>query len=288
MRQLLSWIAVGVVAALASAPAPALAWEEEYVAEGIANAIEQAKTARDLSGFGCRSDGFCLLGGFVEQFKELSYTTALESGKGYLFVGAGDRDVKDMDLTVTATDGTFYKGDLEQDATPWVYVEPEKSTDFKITMALPKSDSPLGSTDFCIVVVLESDGLEGSLDTLGQSAQELNAIVGAIAKDAEVSFDTAQGSFCLLGALLADGGERKLTRSWKGEVSYVCAGWSDASAKDFDLDIKKEDEVLHQDIDDDATPVVTFTPAEDGRLTFRLGMFSAEKPSFAIAAILTK
>jgi hypothetical protein len=274
------------VLGIAAPPQTAVAWEEEYVNEGIAAAVEQAKAARDLTGFGLRSGGFCLLGGFIEEGKELTYTTKLQKDKAYFFIGAGDHDVKDLDLVVGAKDGSDHQVDVDDDATPFVFVAPSASAEYSVTMRVA-SGSGSGSVDFCLVIVLETGGLEGSLDTLAESAHQLNSVVAIVAEATDVELDTAEGSFCLLGALLKDGADQKLTRSFEANRTYQVIGWADENAKDFDVDIRRDKEVITQDIDEDSTPVVTFESHKKERLGVNLSMFSSNHPAFAIVAIVT-
>ncbi len=274
---LIAGLAVGL--GLLAAPATG----QDYVGEGVAKAIEQASAARDLTGFGLRSGGFCLLGGFVEEGKELAYTARLQAGKGYLFVGAGDADVHDLDLVVAAKDGSVHEVDVDDDSTPFVFVAPEHTGEFTITLSLASGS---GSQDFSLVIVLETDGLKGSLATLEQASHELNAVISAAAEQVNLGFDAAPNSFCLLGALLKDGADQTLTRSFAAHTKYVIVGWSDSHAKDFDIAVKRGKEILVQDVEDDNTPVVVFECPKNERLGLNLEMFSAGKPAFAIAAVL--
>jgi len=124
-----------------------------YIKESVAAAVGQAQHASEYSGYGAATNSFCLLGGWIKKGKELQYSMPLEAGKGYLFVGAGDRDVGDLDIVVN--DGTNEVKDVETDNTPWVHVKAEGACTATISL---QNYHGTDQGDFCCLIILARHG----------------------------------------------------------------------------------------------------------------------------------
>lgn len=257
--------------------------QSEYVTECVANAVKQAQAAGDYSGYGVLSDGFCLLGGWISEGKVLQHRLTLQAGRSYLFVGAGDRDVVDLDLAVS--DGTSEVKDEETDSTPFVHLKAERTVE--VTVTLTNFDGS-GEPDFCALIILEDEGGQASLSSLSQAAAGLVQAIDKVAEQYETDRTGELSSWCLLGALMTTGQQLGMSRTFT-PGGYLLVGWGDSRARDVDAGVANaEGEVVAADTEADTTPVVEFTVGGAQPLsgTLLLAMPDAKGNAFAVCALL--
>lgn len=253
--------------------------ESAYIREAVQAAVTQAESASDYSGYGAASNSFSLLGGWITKGNELRYSLTLEGGKGYLCVGAGDRDVGDLDIAVS--DGTQVIEDDETDNTPWVHVEVEETC--KATISL-KNFNGTAEGDFCVLIILEEGGA-------GATGKQLVVAASELAKSVDkAGFQTDHGDgspsgFCLMGGLFGTGGELGLERGFS-EGDYSVVGWGDKNCQDLDLSVTANGEEVCADDDDDSTPVGNFNVDGEARAAMHLKMYKASGNSFGLLAVL--
>lgn len=254
-----------------------------YISECVASAVTQAQAAGDYSGYGLLSDSFCLLGGWITKGHMLQYTVTLQEGHSYLFVGAGDRDVKDLDLSVS--DGTNTVEDTETDNTPFVHVQAESTVE--VTITLTNFDGS-GEPDFCSMIILEDEGGQANLSSLNQAATGLCQMIDKLGEEWETDKASDGSSWCLMGGLMGTGGALGLSRSF-APGTYVLVGWGDSRAGDVDASVADGDgEVVAADTENDTTPVVPFEVSGKAALsgTLNLAMPKAKGNAFAVCAVL--
>lgn len=263
------------------ATSTARAGDGKYISECVDRAVQQAQAAGQYSSYGMATNSFSLLGGWITTGHALQYQLHLEAGKGYLFVGAGDGDVADLDLSVD--DGESAVEDSEDDNTPWVHVQAENACDVTVTLTNFKGS---GQPDFCVFIILESGGGEGKAANMKAAAQQLVQIVGAL--PAEWTTDLAEdaSSFCLLGGLFGSGGELGITRSFQ-EGAYMIVGWGDGKAQDVDAYVQDaaSGEVVAEDTEEDNTPVCLFE-SSGGAGTLGLRMHQAKGNAFGVMMVM--
>lgn len=265
--------------ALALAAGTAQAQSAGYIKEAVAAAVTQAQNASSYSGYGAATNSFCMLGGWIPKGKELQYSMTLEAGKGYLFVGAGDRDVGDLDLVVN--DGANEVKDTETDNTPWVHVKAEGECTATISL---QNFHGTDQGDFCVVIILEEGGSSGA-------GANLNAVTGQLASAIDaLHFQTDHGTadepaWCLMGGLFGTGGQLGIERGF-AEGQYSVVGSGDAHCKDLDLEVQHEGQTICKDEDHDATPVGNMTVSGEARVSIHLKMFASDGNSFGIFAVL--
>lgn len=256
--------------------------QTEYITECVAAAVTQAQGAGDYSGYGMASDSFCLLGGWIQQGQELEYKMTVQEGHSYLFVGSGDRDVKDLDLSVS--DGTNTVKDEETDNTPFVHIQAEGTVEITITL---KNYTGSGQPDFCAMIILEDEGPQANINSLNQAAVGLCELLDRVAAEWETD-KGANGSWCLMGGLMATGSQVGVVRSFN-PGSYILVGWGDTRAGDVDASVQNDDgEEVAADTETDNRPVVQFEVSGKSPLsgTLNLRMHQAKGNSFAVCAVL--
>lgn len=271
-----------VVAAMLLVGAGQARAQSEYISEAVGRAVTQAGSAGDYSGYGMTTSSFCLLGGWITQGNMLQYSMNLSGGTSYLFVGAGDRDVRDLDISVT--DGTNTVEDTETDNTPFVHVEAQSDTEVTITVTNYQGS---GQPDFCCLIILESDGGQANIAGLNQAAQGLVTLINSATGYATDQAADAS-SWCILGGLFGQGGELGMTRTFT-RGNYMLVGWGDTRAKDLDAFVQGPNgEEVAADTETDSTPVVTFNVQAKGNLrgTLNLRMYQSKGNAFGVCAVL--
>lgn len=258
------------------------AWEAPYVEEGISRCIAAAKKLKDMTKFGARSDGMCLVGGFMEVDGELSWTCKLQADKEYIFVAAGDSDVKDLDLE--AWEGTKkIVEDTEVNNVPVVSLTVKSDCSVKMVMKLDKA--PKDQSHFCVMVMLESEGTGGSFKQLESVAKQLNEACAKINDQGDLQFDQESNSICIMASLLESGETKSFHRDFEGK--YLIVGAGDANCKDFDLELHSNGRLVTKDEEEDPTPVLKVNMKSKARGTVKMIMHESSKPSFSIVGILT-
>jgi len=244
--------------------------------------VTQAGAAGDYHGYGMASNGFCLLGGWITQGRTLQYSMNLEQGSSYLYVGAGDRDVQDLDISVN--DGTNTVEDTETDNTPFVHVDAQSNCEVTITVTNYHGS---GQADFCVMIILESEGGQANIQSLNDAAQGLVQLI-----DNAHGFATDQAtdasSWCIMGGLFTQGQEFGITRAFS-RGHYEIVGWGDSRAKDLDSSVHNTDgSEVASDTETDNTPIVPFDVNGKGttRCTVNLKMYNSKGNAFGVCAIL--
>lgn len=273
-------LASAMLAGLLTASAASAEDDTVYIRECVTAAVEQAKTAGSYTGYGAATNTFSLLGGWLATGQTLEYEMQVEAGKGYLFVGAGDRDIKDLDLSVT--DGEATVEDTEDDNTPFVHIEAKADATIRITMT---NFTGSGEPDFCTFIILEEGGAEGSGKALVAAATELARVCAEVEQKTGVKTDKSPGLACLMGGLFGTGGELAMNRTFH-EGKYALVGWGDQNAEDIDVALTEGDEVIARDTETDATPVVPFEVAGDTTCGLEVKMFKAKGNAYGLLAVL--
>jgi desulfoferrodoxin (superoxide reductase-like protein) len=260
------------------------AWEAPYIEDGVARCVAAAKKLKDMTGFEARSNGMSLIGTFQEVDGEYVLNVKLLAGKEYVFVAAGDPDVKDLDLKVVEDNKVIAEDDAD-DNVPVVAVTAEEDTQVKLKMTLV--DAPSGESHFCVLMLLEKGGTGGKLARLEKVAKQINDAAAAIIDKGKLEFDRSPNRSCLIAGLIANGEELPFTRPFLGDTDFLVIGAADEFCKDLDLEILDGEKVIAKDEDEDATPVAKFSVKSDRRCKINVIMHESMKPSFAVVAVLT-
>jgi hypothetical protein len=272
--------ALALTALTLVATSTARAADAQYISQCVNAAMQQAQAAGAYSDYGMATNSFSLLGGWISTGRELQYSMTLEAGTSYLFVGAGDEDVADLDLSVN--DGETAVADTEDDNTPWVHLEAQETCEVTITLTNFKGS---GQPDFCIFIILQSQGGEGKVKNLNAAAQGLVQIVTALDNQWSTDLAADASGFCLVGGLFGAEGELGISREFK-KGSYMIVGWGDGKAQDLDAFVQDEEgETIAEDTDTDSTPVVTFE-STGGRGSLHLRMHAAKGNAFGLMMVL--
>jgi len=260
------------------------AWEAPYVEDGISRCIAAAKKLKDVSKFGARSDGMCLVAGFMAVDGELSWTCKLKAGKEYIFVASGDADVKDLDLEAWEAKEMIAE-DKEEDNVPVVALTVE--ADCSVTMKMKLDTAKADELHFCVMVMLESEGTGGSFKQLEKVAKQLNEACAAINKEGNLQFDQEGNTICIIASLLESEETKTFQRDFLKDIGYMIVGAGDDNCKDFDLELHAGGRLVTKDEEEDATPVIVVEPKAKIRGSVKMIMHESTKPSFSVVGILT-
>lgn len=257
--------------------------EGEYITECVQRATQQAGAAGEYSGYGMASNSFCLLGGWIGTGGELQFTTNFEAGTSYLIVGAGDRDVKDLDLGVQ--NGEDLIADTDDDNTPFVHIEATESVEATIRLV---NQSGSGSPDFCVLIILQSEGGDGNAAAMNAAAAGLVKAVSGVGGGWSTAAAEDPSGWCLVGGLFGTGGELGLERGFSAG-HYALVGFGDANCEDLDCFVANEEgEPIAADTETDSTPVVQFDADGDAQGALGLRMHESKGNAFGLGIILKK
>lgn len=257
--------------------------EGEYISECVQRAVQQAGAAGDYTGYGMATDSFCLLGGWIATGGELQFTVNFNAGTSYLLVGGGDSDVKDLDISVS--DGENTVEDVETDNTPFVHLGAEETVEATITL---RNHQGSGQPDFCVLLILQSEGGDGSAASLNAAAQGLVKAVSGVGGGWSTEAAEDPSGWCLVGGLFGAGGELGIGRSFSAG-SYALVGFGDSKCQDLDCFVSNEEgEEIAADTETDSTPVVQFDASGDAVGSLNLRMHAANGNAFGVGIILKK
>lgn len=275
--------------ALVAAGAGLARAEGEYINECMARGIEQARQAGNYTGYGFPSNQTCVVGGWVKRGESMDFGMNFKAGKRYLVIGAGDRDVPNLDISVKVQPNGKSYFDQDVDNTPWIHVD-GIDKDCTVVVKATNNVEPEkmdGTSDFCVFFVLVDGGREGSFEALMKAGRELTNAVVAEAKKQNYSSDPTVNVPCLFGGLFEQGEQQGIIRPF-GAGRYLIVGWSDDLSRDLDLQVEENNRVVDRDEMESAVPWCDITVSGDTRLVARMRMTRSEGPAFAMCAILAK
>lgn len=276
-----------VIGALALGAMGSARGQTEYIAECVQRGVDAAGRAIEAAEgmtFGMNTNGYCLLGGWVKQGESLEYSMTLQANTCYVIIGAGDRDVADLDIALKQGD-TVLEKDEQEDNIPGVVVQFDQQVEATLVVTNYKGS---GQADFCSVIIMESDGGQANVTSLNQAAQGLCQIINKQA--GFITDGQTTSGWCMFGALLQSGGEHGVTRRFE-PGTYRLVGWGDSRAKDVDARVTNGDgETVAEDVLEDNQPVVDFEVTGKSPLegSFFLKMHQAKGNSFAVCAVLKR
>jgi hypothetical protein len=229
------------------------------------------------------------LAAFIAIDGESVITVPLEAGVEYCFVGAGDDDATDIDISVETLSGKVVTQDTETDNTPVVFVTPLKSMEYTIRLQLyeGKRDS------FCGLIILRDGGWDIPQDNLSTAiANCMESCAEQAQAGGDVYFADEEGEWAVLGTLMQkDESHTWSSISLRGGEHRVVAG-GDTQAEDLDLAVYREanggrpEEQVASDTELDGNPVVSFDAKSDELYRVEVENYESKGPTLVITAVL--
>lgn len=254
-----------------------------YLSQAVANGLAAAREVKDVSGFGPRSSGLCIVGGWTAKGGELAFKVRLRKGNEYIFIGSGDADAQAMDLTALE-DGKAIAKDADEDATPLVRILAEADTELTLRLKLRRCKE---SHAFAVLTMLDNTKVKGKLENLERAAAQLRTAVEAAKEGTDLEIDPTDNTISFAGMLLEPGASMSFDRDFGRKAEYLVVGSADGNCKDLDLTVTKDGDSVSDD-EEDATPIVHFTVAEKGRASVKLTAHEAKGRTFAVCSVLSK
>jgi hypothetical protein len=136
---------------------------------------------------------------------------------------------------------------------------------------------------FSIITFSKVRAQESIFDYLSQA---LTKIVASATIVNLANYDYVSGN-CLYGVYLSEGESQSLIRHFEKGVDYYVLGAGDDDIIDMDLALlSTTGEVLIEDTDDDATPILQFTPNYSGKMTLKITNYNSTQDGFCVMVIL--
>src|SRR5262249_35643063 len=152
--------------------------------------------------FGARSDGVCLIGGFLGVGGVITWKWKVKEGKGYIFVWSGGSDEKVLKLEAWGEDKKTAQ-DKSQENGPVAAITAEG--DAEVTLKMKLAQAPKDQTHFTVMLMLDNAGKGAKLGQLEKCAKQLNDVCTTINDKGKLEFDKDPNSVCLAAALIDNG-----------------------------------------------------------------------------------
>ncbi|MEO0044623.1 MAG: hypothetical protein RL329_4072, partial [Bacteroidota bacterium] len=204
-----------------------------YMRQSVSNTLAKGKLMELKTDFHYGfSNGVCLLGAFLERSNEVSINYSMKGGVMYAFIGGGDEDVTDLDITIQDETGKILKKDDATDNNPVVEFEPYKTATYRITLKLFNTHS---KNSFCSIVFLQENAQSIPIDNLGQALGKLYAYGSLVNQKRSVKFLDLEQQWCLYGMVLAEGSAETVRNINLGEDEHRMIAAGDEKCTDIDI-----------------------------------------------------
>ncbi len=260
--------------------------DAEYLKQALVATFTKSELVNTLYDYEYRS-GLCSVGAFIEEDGSASFNLYLSSSEDYVFIGAGDDDVEDLDIYVYDEDGDVVAKDIEDDEYPLVNFSPSYSGVYTIKLKLVSCDA---NGSFCVMNFMQKDGVTPSTDKFDEAIERMVKVVNYIDDERGTKFLDREGEFCYYGfAFPYDGQESQINGiDLNEDETYIMVAVGDDGVDDIDLFLLDSDgDEIDSDTEDDATPIVTHTASYTRRnLSLKVKDINSSSNSFVIAVIL--
>jgi hypothetical protein len=296
-------VTIGVLAA--GAQQVANAGDFGSLDQAVNNSIEAAKAearGKSQGDFGAHSSGACMVGAMIDRGGDsaLVWSFALQPGKNYLFVAAGDSDVSGIELACS-NKGEDKPFDTQTGRSPVSYLEIPADKESAVVRVAVKVTAARDPSDFVAVVCLESGQTAVSLDDIKRCSAQLTGGISRNPDSANLGLDEDYDDVCLYAALVSsDAPDRAFRRTFRKGVHYVLNSSGDTNCKDVTMSVfhRDDDGSEGKQVGQDTAPegpdsFMEFDAGTDddwkGNLHINVAKFSdPSKPSFVVTSILVR
>lgn len=257
-----------------------------YMRQALVNVIVKGILLNNLSDMGYNKD-ICILGTYLPKGEQVGFTTTLNAGTEYAFVGGGDDDVTDLDIYLVNDRGIEVAKDSKTDNSPIVIFTP--STTGRYTVRV-KMFSTRTSGSFASMLIMSNKGYSIPVNTLKNAMVDLFSTVEAVCTNfSKMGFISTTNQWALYGCVLEEGGSSTVSSIRLSNTrKTVIVGGGDQNAYDVDLYLyDNRGNLLKKDEDNDAHPILTYFA--DGNSDYQIKMKNARSGgnrSLVMSAIL--
>lgn len=256
-----------------------------FMRQALETVIDTATDIWRDTGEDLDNRGVSLLGAFLEDGEEVSWITTLYSGEEYVFVGGGDEDVNDLDISVYDDDGDLVNEDVLEDNYPIVRVAVRRTARYKITLDLYDADR--GS--FCAMAILRDgaptiplDRIEEAMDRYLEMAERVNDL-----SDEGADFHDEDNQWALFGAILDEDESTSISGLSLESRNHLILAAGDDRADDVDLFLyDDDDDLLVEDTETDSTPVISHRTRSSQSYKLKIENYESNGRSLIFATIL--
>ncbi|MVM41300.1 hypothetical protein GO730_32485 [Spirosoma sp. HMF3257] len=268
---------------LASSSLYAQSWQNgRYMKQAINETMVKAVLAEQSTSAGF-ANGICFLGAILKKGHEVGWTTTLMGDQEYIFIGGGDQDATDVDISVSNTPGTLLAKDTQSDKTPIVQFTPTRTGQYTIKLKLYSGDND----SFCCMAILKEGGNRvpaGNLDNV--VGKIINYGARANEQKGGAKFHDLTNQWCMYGAILDEGSKTEIENLNLGYQNHAFLAAGDQNSEDLDLYLLRNETEIKKDTDSDSVPnVVSETYGSNYGLKVKNHASSGK--TFAMFCILT-
>ena len=178
--------------------------------------------------------GVCFGVAVIRRGDFISSQYPLQKGVDYVFFGAGDKSVQNVDLEISDSSGKVIARDVAADAKPAIRYIAKSTGAHRLTMRLKKSS---GASSFCALIVMRrSGGYALPVSVLREIAKpEANIPQEMKQYDKLMRFHRVRNEWAIYGAVLKQGDATMLSDLRFESGNHVLGAVSDGRATDIDL-----------------------------------------------------
>jgi hypothetical protein len=255
-----------------------------YMVEAIAKTFTKGKILQEISSYGF-DDNVCLLGAFIKKSNVVTWSTYLEYGKKYALIGGGDKDAKDLDITVRNSSGEIVVQDGKIDANPVVLWTASSTGKYTFELKLYNCNT---NGSFCALAIMEQYANKIPSSNLTQSLSKSFAMWEGAEGVYNIKFHDKANQWCLFGMVLESGKSQTITNLDLDTLSHLFISTGDSNVDDIDLCLlNSNSSAIKCDEADDANPVVRYQTSNSFYYGLKTKNISSSGLSFIITSILT-
>ena len=257
-----------------------------YMRQATTRTLSTAKLMESMSSTLGFNNGLCFTGTLLKAHGgSSSITVHLTGGTKYVFVGGGDDDVSDIDITISNSGGTALASDTKNDNFPIVEFTPSYSGAY--TLKLLNYSYKLA---FCALAVLEEGGVGLPVDNIDDAIDKIFKLCRNVNNETtrRIWFLDEDNQWCFYGYVLGNSDDQTVNHiRLGGGIRYVMAA-ADGNASDIDACIMNSsaEVAYHCDKEPDATPIVRYNSSEYSEYGIKLTDARSNGKTFVMACIL--
>ncbi|MBL7798360.1 MAG: PPC domain-containing protein [Saprospiraceae bacterium] len=230
----------------------------KYMRQSLANVIVKGILLNGLSEMGYNKD-VSIMGTYMPEGEQVGFTTTLNAGTLYAFVGGGDDDVTDLDIYLYNERGTEVARDAKADNSPIVTYTPTTTGRYTVRV---KMYSTRTAGSFASMLIMSNRGYNIPVNTLKSAISDLFSAVETICNNStKMGYLSTTNQWAMFGCVLEDGGSTTVSSiKLSGTRRSVIVGGGDQNAFDVDLFLyDAQGNLLKKDEATDAHPLLIYS-----------------------------
>jgi hypothetical protein len=255
-----------------------------FMRQAVEDVFSTARRVAITEEYGLSEAGNCLLGAFVEPGGTVSMNFELKAGEEYFFIGGGDEDVEDLDMTLVDKDGTEVGEDRLPDAVPIVRYTPDADGVFTMNIELASADVQ----SFCAVIVLRKGAPNHPLE------QMQGALVRSVRQAEAMGQGQAEGSkyldvanrWALFGSLLEPGQVTTISNVSAEGRTLGFSAVGDDRVKDINLRLMSRGNQIDADADVAPSASLKRSTSKQESMDIELSVPKADGRALVILSVL--